>query len=74
MKINSPPLISELKTFIAHGGSYEAKQGSTDDLVSAALIAVRMMQQLQNYIASVDTHIRDYGEEIEPMPFLATFY
>ena len=38
MKINSFSLISELKAFIASGGSYAAKQGETDDLVMSLLL------------------------------------
>jgi hypothetical protein len=42
--------ISELKTFVAHGTSYAAKPGETDDLVmGTVLLAIRMMQLLQNY-------------------------
>jgi hypothetical protein len=42
MKVNSAPLISELKAFIASGISFKAKPGEHDDLVSAMLLAVRM--------------------------------
>jgi len=49
MKINSKPLISELKTFIASGVSFKAKQGEEDDLVSALLLIVRMSQVLADW-------------------------
>ena len=42
MVINSRALISELKTFIAQGTSFKAKDGQHDDLVSALLLIVRM--------------------------------
>jgi hypothetical protein len=42
MIINSKILISELKSFIASGTSFKAKQGQHDDLVSAVLLIVRM--------------------------------
>lgn len=70
LKISSSMLISELKTFVASGGSYAAKLGETDDLVSATLLAVRMLQHLQNYHIDIDSQIRDHSEEIEPMPFV----
>ena len=71
MKIYSKPLISELKTFVAHGTSYAAKVGETDDLVMATLLSVRMMQLLQTYHTEMDNQMRDHGDVmIEPMPFI----
>ena len=72
MKIRSASLVSELKTFVAHGVSYAAKPGETDDLVMAALLAVRMLQLLQTYDTTIDTHLRDHGDIIvSPMPFIS---
>lgn len=72
MRINSASLITELKNFIAHGASYAAKVGETDDLVMATLLAVRMMQLLQSYHQELDTQLRDHSDTIiEPMPFIA---
>jgi hypothetical protein len=71
MKIYSKSLISELKTFVALGAGYEAKQGETDDLVSATLLIVRMLTQLQNYHVELSDQIRDHaGVEVAPMPFI----
>jgi hypothetical protein len=42
MSIHSRPMISELKTFVAHGLTYKAKEGDHDDLVSALLLLCRM--------------------------------
>jgi hypothetical protein len=75
MKIRSKPLISELKTFIAHGTSYAAKLGETDDLVMSTLLCVRMMMQLQNFHQIMDVHMRDFDAPIiPPMPFISTRY
>jgi hypothetical protein len=72
MTINSKSLISELKNFVAHGTSYAAKPGETDDLIMAALLAVRMLVTLQNYYTELDSQMRDHGEEvIEPYPFIS---
>jgi hypothetical protein len=71
MKIRSKPLISELKTFIAHGTSYAAKIGETDDLVTSSLLIIRILQQLSDYNYDLDQHIRDHDEIIEPLPFFA---
>jgi len=49
MIICSKPFISELKGFIASGSSFQAKTGLTDDLVSAALLAIRMMSVLKDW-------------------------
>lgn len=73
---SSKNLISELKHFVAKGSGYEAKIGSTDDLVSATLLNIRMIQvisawddttyeSINNSIADDGEHL--YGEE-EPMP------
>jgi uncharacterized protein YpiB (UPF0302 family) len=69
--LNSRNLISELKTFVASGKSFNARNGDTDDLVSATLLAVRMIQHLQLYDSELDSHMRDSTEEfIAPMPFI----
>jgi hypothetical protein len=74
MIIHSASLISELKTFVAHGTSYAAKPGETDDLVMATVLSIRMMQVLQSYHAELDSQIRDHSDNtIEPMPFVAMF-
>ena len=71
MTIASKALISELKTFVASGNSYAAKVGETDDLVMSTLLAIRMMQLLQNFDANLDAEIRDGADNfIEPMPFI----
>jgi hypothetical protein len=74
MIINSGPLISELKNFVANGSSYAAKPGETDDLIMSSLLAVRMLQLLQSYHRELDTQMKDFGEEvIEPLPFVVMF-
>jgi hypothetical protein len=73
MKIYSIPLVSELKTFVAHGMSYAAKTGETDDLVMSTILAVRMMQQLMSYHPEMDKQMRDFGEMYTPpLPFIAS--
>ena len=75
MKIRSSSLVSELKTFVAHGVGYAAKPGETDDLVMSTILAVRMMQLLQTFHAEMDQQMRDHGDKIEPpMPFISTRY
>ncbi len=71
LKVNSRSLISELKTFVAMGGSYEAKIGDTDDLVMASLLTIRMFQALSDYHYNLEEYIRDHDEMIQPLPFFA---
>jgi hypothetical protein len=53
MKIHSKPLISELKSYIASGITFKAKEGEWDDLVSACLLIVRMSQVLADWDSRV---------------------
>lgn len=73
MTVASKPYISELKTFVASGNSsYAAKQGETDDLIMASLLAVRMLMLLQSFHQDLDSHLRDHTDNyIEPMPFIS---
>lgn len=73
MSISSFGLISELKSFVANGGSYAAKIGETDDLVMASLLVVRILQQIGSYSYEVDNHMRDHEDLVAPMPFFAVF-
>ena len=70
LTISSSNLISELKNFVASGGAFAAKTGETDDLVMSMLLAVRIIQFLQNFDPTLDTYIKDHEDLIEPMPFI----
>ena len=71
LKLNSKVLISELKLFVAHGNSFAAKIGETDDLVSATLLAVRIIMHLRQYDANLSQNLElDRTEIIPPMPFV----
>jgi hypothetical protein len=71
LTVNSRSLISELKAFVAHAGSYAAKIGDTDDLVMASLLNVRMIQELGSYHFELDSYVRDHEEFVAPLPFFA---
>ena len=74
MLVRSRSLIGEFKNFVAHGTSYSAKSGETDDLVMSTILAIRMLQILTGYHKELDTHMTDFGEDqIEPLPFVAMF-
>jgi hypothetical protein len=71
LTVNSRSLISELKAFVAHAGSYAAKVGDTDDLIMASLLSVRMIQELGSYHFELDSYVKDHEEFIAPLPFFA---
>jgi len=69
MKINSKPLISELKTFVAHGVGFGAKTGEHDDLVSSTLLVVRMAAVLADWDPQIyDKMTERLTEDQMPMP------
>jgi len=70
LTIYSQPLVSELKTFIAARGSYAAVLGQTDDLVSALLLAVRMIGVIQTFDSKISKIFTDHNEIKMPMPFV----
>lgn len=76
IKINSKTLISELKTFIAQGVSFKAKEGQHDDLVSALLLVVRMSVVLADWdprvfeLMSVNDEFADDWEP--PLPIFVS--
>ena len=78
MAINSKPFLSELKTFVATGSTYQAKLGATDDLISAMLLALRMMDILKDWdprIYNTFTQADHDGDYVAPMPiFVSTNY
>ena len=49
LTINSPYLLEETKNFTRRLGSYSAKRGASDDLISATLIAIRMLEEISTY-------------------------
>jgi hypothetical protein len=76
LKIFSKPLISELKTFVAKGISFEGKVGSTDDLVSSLLLALRMIMMLQDWDPAIYDKMREEREDefLMPMPIYISNY
>ena len=76
LKINSAVLLSELKNFVATGTSFKAKPGATDDLVSATLLALRMMNVIKDWDPRVYNTFSQTENELEdyepPMPIFVT--
>jgi len=74
--VNSKPLISELKGFVATGSSYQAKSGATDDLVSSLILSLRMITIMKDWdpmIYNTFSQVDNLNEEYEmPMPIFIT--
>ena len=77
LEIYSKSLISELKTFVAQGITFKAKQKEHDDLVASLLLVIRMVMMLGDWDPTVysrlveDTRIEDYDM---PMPIHITSF
>jgi hypothetical protein len=71
MIINSNNLLRQLKNYVATGVSFAGKPGENDDLVSATLMCIRMLDIALAW-GSDPGDLREYiaDEEIgyEPMP------
>ena len=78
MIIHSKPFLSELKNYVATGSSYQAKLGQTDDLISATLLAIRMMAVLKDWdprIYNTFTQAEEIDDYEAPMPiFISSNY
>ena len=73
MKLNSKPLISELKTYVATGLGFKAKSGEHDDLVSSTLLIIRMADVLADWDPLVyDKMTEKITEEQMPMPIFVS--
>lgn len=73
MTINSKPLLSELKTFVATGLGFKAKSGEHDDLVSAVLLIIRMAKVLADWDPKIYEKMTDkITEDDMPMPIFVT--
>jgi hypothetical protein len=74
--IKSKPLLSELKTFVASGLGFNAKSGENDDLISAALLIIRMADVLADWDPKIYEKMSErLSEEQMPMPiFVSTGY
>ena len=73
MCLHSKPLLSELKTYVAHGVSFGAKSGENDDLVSALILIIRMATILADWDPKVYEKMTDkLTEDQLPMPIFVT--
>lgn len=59
MTVNSQALIRQFKNFVSNGASYAAKSGEHDDLVSATLLVVRVLDAIIGWLNE------DYSEGLK---------
>ena len=74
--INSKPLISELKGFVATGSSFQAKPGHNDDLISAVILTLRMVNIIKDWHPNIYesfSQVEHNEQEYEmPMPIFVS--
>jgi hypothetical protein len=75
MKISSIPLVSELKAYVANGkNKFSAKYGANDDLISAALLCIRILMILVRKDPDLDEKLKesivDDEDFVEPLPMI----
>jgi hypothetical protein len=70
MQPRSKNLVQELKTFVAHGASFAAKEGETDDLVMGTILAIRLIEYVMKYDENTYNTLveRDSSDFLAPMP------
>jgi hypothetical protein len=69
IEINSKMLITQLKAYIAQGVTFGAKTGEHDDLVSAFLVIIRMLNVLSDWDPAVYKLLMEKEEQVMPLPF-----
>lgn len=79
LKVNSKPLLSELKAYTASGLSFKAKPGHHDDLIAAMLLVMRMCAVLADWDPRVFDLMTGRGGSDEddyepPMPIFVSGY
>lgn len=65
LTINSPQLLTELKSFIRHSGSYAAQTGATDDRIMATIVVFYMIQRLSERNGDAYDIVYSVASEIE---------
>jgi hypothetical protein len=62
IKLRSPMAITELKSFVRKKGSYEAQEGSTDDVISSLLLITRILEEISSYEQDAFDKLYAYDE------------
>ena len=75
MQVNSQPLIRQFKNFVSSGASYAAKSGEHDDLVSATLLVVRVLDAIIGWLKEEDSNelkevVSPEDDDTLPLPIM----
>jgi len=62
----SEVLVKEMQSFISHRGSYSAQIGATDDVISACLIVIRILQEMATYDQKAFNAVHTYQDAKAP--------
>lgn len=74
IEIASNNLLREIKTFVARGNSFAAKEGEHDDLVMALILIVRMSLEIVRYEEEAFDYLADdFNDEDEMAPMPVSF-
>lgn len=65
IKIYSPDLLTELKSFVRHSGSYAAQLGATDDRIMAVMVVFYIIQEISSSNADAYDMVYTVASEIE---------
>ena len=71
IEIASKNLLGEIKTFVARGNSFAAKEGEHDDLVMALILIIRMSLEIVRYEEEAFEYLSDGvsdDDDVDPMP------
>lgn len=70
--VKSMPMVMELKAYVKNNRSYNARTGQTDDIISSALLCMRILTEVQNWDSGVYDELADIidiaDDATEPMP------
>jgi hypothetical protein len=74
MSIMSIPFIEELKSFVRSNRSYSAKTGQCDNIISSALLCMRILHEIQNWDDEIYNTLADIiksDDDVDlPMPII----
>jgi hypothetical protein len=75
MQVNSQILIRQFKNFVSSGASYAAKSGEHDDLVSATLLVVRILDAIIGWLKEEDSNelkevVSPEDDDAIPLPIM----
>lgn len=62
LTVNSDLLLAEMKNYVQSGGSYAAKTGATDDLISSVLVCLQIIKKMSEFDENAHKITYQYDE------------